>query len=265
MNTRRVIGLIATVPFYSLPLLADTSVHYSQGGGNQPSAVYVTDNKLRVDHGSGGNWMLFDRTANAIYMVEPAEQRYTVIDQATIEQLGGVMASANRQMEEVLKNLPPEQRAQMRAMMKQQMQGMLNQQGASFETRATGRSDRVAGMSCDIVETWQGEQKHSELCVADAGAIDMSAGEQQTLRELGTFAESMVNSIQRQAGDLFPEGMIDLSSMEQLTKGVPLRVVEFQGGSRTEVERISHDRVSAELLSVPAGYQRQQLDPQSAR
>ena len=265
MNTRRVIGLIATIPFYSLPLLADTSVHYSQSGGDQPSAVHITDGKLRVNHGDSGDWMLFDRKANAIYMVEPAKERYTVIDQATIDRLGGAMASANRQMEEALKNLPPEQRAQMRAMMKQQMQGMMNQQGASFETRVTGRSDNVAGKPCDIIETWQGEQKHSELCVADPGAIDLSAGEQQTLRDLGSFAESMVNSIKSQAGDLFPEGMIDMSSMEQLTKGVPLRVIDFQGGGRTEVERVSHDSIGDDLLSVPAGYQRQQIDPQIAR
>ena len=262
MNTHRVIGLIATIPFYSLPLFADTSIHYNQDGGNQPSAVYVTDSKLRVDHGNNGDWMLFDRNANAVYMVDPAKQRYTVIDQATVDRLGGAMASANRQMEEALKNMPPEQRARMRAMMKQQMQKMMNQQGASFETRTTGRSDNVAGMSCDIVETWQGEQKRSELCVADSSAIDLSAGEQQTMRALGNFGESMLNSIQSQAGDLFPEGMIDISSMQQLTRGVPLRVVDFQGGGRSEVERVSHDGIGDELLSVPAGYERQQIDPQ---
>ncbi len=243
---------------------ATTMVYDSDGNSDGPGTVYLTDNAMRMGAGDG-NWVLFDRSANTMFIVDDQAQEYFVIDDAQIQALGETLGNVNKQIEEALAALPPGQRAQARAMMESMMPGGGAPASSApkdiVDVGFTGRSDKVAGIQCEIVETRINNELESELCIADSDDLNISRGEKATIAAMGDFAENMLNTMQEHAGSLFPSNFSSGSIIEVLDNGIPIRMIDKSNNDVSQLESISHDAISIELTSVPANYDRKPFGP----
>ena len=91
--------------------------------GSEPrtNQVQIESKRMRAESsGAAGEKMivLFDGTTQVMRLVDNEKKTYTEMTKEDVDALGGQMSAMMAQMEQQLKNLPPEQRAQVEAMMK---------------------------------------------------------------------------------------------------------------------------------------------------
>lgn len=261
MRSKILLSLISTV-LCSAAATATTLVFDTDANSDQPEAIYLTDGKLRMG-APGDDWMLFDRASNTMFIVNDQQQEYYVMDEAQMQALGQTLGDVNKQIEEALRQVPESQRAQMRAMMENMLPGGggAGQAEELVDVNFTGRNDRVAGISCEIVETRINGQPESELCIADPGALDLSSGELATVRAMGDFAEQMLNTMKEHAGNLIPDNFSAGSVVKVLDNGVPIRLVDKDSNDVSQLESVDNGDVDTELLRIPAEYQRKSFGP----
>ena len=80
--------------------------------------------------------MIFRGGVPEMIMVDHKEKRYYVMDESTIREMGNQMSDIERQMQEALKDVPPEQRPMIEQMMKSRMpKGMPGAVEADFSAK----------------------------------------------------------------------------------------------------------------------------------
>ena len=249
----------------STALFADTrlSIRHTEPG-KQPriQTFMVTSGKVRMEQGTDeddDSLMLYHQADNAFYAIQPSEKSYMKFDP---EKAGAMMDQASQmqqqmmaQLQERLKEMPEEQRQQMMKMMNRSGQTMpglppLPEEPVRYEPR--GGSDSIGGFVCKWVEAYQVERKVRELCLADASAMGMPAGDRDTMMAM----QSSMKALTKRLGSagMFQDNMPD---------GFPVHVRHFgsngQVTSEQQVQGVSHDKLDASLFEVPAGYQKSEL------
>ncbi|GAB4121073.1 MAG: hypothetical protein Tsb0027_17000 [Wenzhouxiangellaceae bacterium] len=259
--TRRSGLLMLAAVCCSSASLADTTLTFSSEGDSLPQTIAIGSGKLRIDSAGESSWMLYDLSQNAMYMVDDAEQQYYRIDQSQIEQLGQTLGDLTSQLDSALANLPPEQRAAAKAMMKDMMPANKDKSDAPMiDVRATGKSDKVADIACSVHETWVADQRKNEVCVADSDALNLSREDERTMQGMADLMQELVDEVQKSVGDLLPENIAGDGLAQLMANGMPVRVHDYENGSSAELSAVSHDDIAASRLSVPEGYQAQSMD-----
>lgn len=261
---KRLLLCVFTVCLFNTVASATTIVFNTSNSDDGKGEVYLTDNAIRMSS-DDSNWMLFDRSSNTMFFVDDAQREYYVIDEAQIESLGQTLGNVNKQIEEALAALPEAQRAQARAMMQSMIPGG-GSSGSSpskdvIDINHTGRNDTIAGVRCEIVETLINNELEGELCVAETDDLKISSGEMATMRAMGDFAQNMLDTMREHIGSFLPEEFSAGPMIEVLDLGVPIRMVNKDSNDVSELESVSHDDISADLVRVPADYQRKPFGP----
>ena len=112
--------------------------------------------------------MIFDGTAQVMRTIDDEAKTYTEMTKADVERLARQMAGAMAQMQEQMKNMPPEARTHMEAMM--QGRGMPAAPRAPTEYKKVG-TDKVGKWTCDKYEGTRGGEKISELCTVSPATL----------------------------------------------------------------------------------------------
>lgn len=218
---------------------ADATLEFDDG-----SVILVKDGRARI--GDEESFMLYDDSAESILSVDTNEQAYMAMDAATMRDMQAAsMAMIERQMEQALASMPPEQREAYREQMESMMrsQGMAPEaEGPASQVRATGESDEVSGFGCrehEVVSTGDGTVEQ-RLCVASADELGISES------DFATLAAAMQTMIE-------VSGTMHEMDLEKLG-GIPVRTVDTEEGETAHVVEVSTDRVPAERLQVPDGY-----------
>ena len=176
------------------------------------SFMYLTD-------GGRERIVLLDKNRN-----EYREMDKQSIDQAS-QQLQGVMA----QMQEKMKNMPPEQREMMEKMMKGKMGQAAGRGAAPIRTVYTAKgSGSVNGYSCTRYEGVRGTEKVAEVCAAKPSDLRVSASDFQVFEKMKEFSASMqtafLNAVGGGGGNARP------SVFETGYEGFPIEQTTFSGG-----------------------------------
>src|SRR3954464_4080531 len=90
-------------------------------GPAQTHQIEIEAKRMRMEVGGGqrgGQVVIFDGTRDVMMMIDDANKSYTEMTKADADALGSQVSSAMSQMQEAMKNMPPEQRAQIEAAMK---------------------------------------------------------------------------------------------------------------------------------------------------
>jgi len=241
--------------------LADTTLTFASNGDSLPQTIAIGSGKIRIDSSDDSNWMMYDLQQDAMFMVDAAQQQYYRIDQAQIEQLGQSLSDLTSQLDSALANLPPEQRAAAKAMMKDMMPGKKDKSAAALiDIRSTGKRDQVADVSCSLHETWVANERQNEICVADSEALKLTRQDEQTMRGMAELMQQLMNEVQKNIGDLMPDNIAGDGLAQLMSNGMPVRIRDFQNDSTAELASISHDSIADSQLSVPEGYQAQSMD-----
>ncbi len=233
-------------------LVTKTTVDSGAPATNQ---VHMESKRMRAESsGARGEKMVvvFDGTKQVMTLIDNEKKTYTEMTKADVDAIGGQMSSMMSQMEDQLKNLPPEQRAKIEAMMKGRGAGAaVAAPKVQYKKVGTGT---VGKWTCDRYEGYADGQKTSEICTVDPKTLGFSAADFEISRELAAFFKKLMPA---NAAQVFSLGVAE----EQGFSGIPVRSVSTAGGRQTttEVTEVSRQTFPDTIFQVPAGYQKQTM------
>jgi len=202
--------------------------------------------ELPPSDGTGRVDIIFHGDQQELVMVDHGARKYTVLDQATIKQVSGQMSAALAQVQEQLKNLPPEQRAMMEKMMKGRGMMMPAAAPAPTELRRTSEGAKQSGYDAVKYEVLREGTVIRTMWLADWTAVT-GAGEARTVFErMAGFMKEMTAGLPQFLGNM---GQDAFEHMKDLG-GFPVRTTEYDESGRPSTDA---RLVSAESQTIPAG------------
>jgi hypothetical protein len=257
MTTRA--ALVAVMCLAAWPLHGADGVLITEktttGGTTKTHQVQIEKERMRAES-ADGQTVVFDGARQVLWLINEGRKSYSEMTKADVDRMSGQMSDVMAKMQEQLKSLPPEQRAQIEAMMKGRgMPGAGAAQPAKTEYRRTG-PDKVGTWACDKYEGARSGQKVSELCTVDPKVLGFSADDFQVSKQLMEFFRKLVP---QGADRMFAIGTPE----EQGFSGVPVRRIDFdnngQQRSVTEITQFTRQTFPASVFEVPAGYQKEAM------
>ncbi len=137
--------------------------------------------------------MIFDGTAQVMRTIDDDAKTYTEMSKADMDKMSAQMSGAMAQMQEQMKNMPPEARKRMEAAM--QGRGMRHAGGggatAPTEYKKIG-TDKVGKWTCDKYEGTRSGEKVSELCTVAPATLGFTPADFEVTRQMAEFFAKLV-------------------------------------------------------------------------
>jgi len=154
-----------------------------------PMTVYLDDNRMKIVNGK--DTMIFRGDLKRIWAIESDARTYTEMSPDTVQKMGSQLSAAMAQMQARLAQLPPEQRAQIEAMMAQRGGAL----GAPPQKRITyakaGGGKTVGSWRCETYAKMVNGQKEEDLCMAPIGSVGITADDLKVLDSISTMMEPL--------------------------------------------------------------------------
>jgi hypothetical protein len=225
---------------------------HTSGGATNTNEIQIERTRMRAETGGGdrAQVVVFDATAQVVRMINPARKTYTELTKADIDRLGGQVAGARAQMQDQMKNLPPEQRERIEAMMRGR--GVAGAALAKTEYRKSG-TDKVGKWTCDKYDGYRGDQKVSELCTVNPAVLGLTAADFDISKQAAKFFQQLAPQNADQ--------MFSIGGADQGFSGIPVRSIVTVGQNQitTEVTDVSRKTFADGSYAVPAGFQKQEF------
>jgi hypothetical protein len=214
--------------------------------------VRVQDGKVQVTTGRSGSMILKNAT---FYIIDDQRKAYREMDKASMQNTMDQAGAAMKQMQERMKNMPPEQRAQMEKMMGANMPGMAPGKKDVYESKDTGKSDTVDGRKCRVWNLLKNAKLQEEVCVVPFSALPGKEDFQKTFKELAEAFEGLAGAI---------PGAGDQTKARSAINGYPVRVRPYDDagklrGVETVLKTWKEEAIPASTFDVPAGYKKQEM------
>lgn len=242
-----IIALFIASPAYSQGLVMVMSE--TNGGQTKQARMQMDRTHVRTEISDQGQQMAvtYDSGAKVMRIIDTPKRTYTEITEQDMKQMAGMMA----QMQEQMKNLPPEVQKQMAGRMPA-MPGA----GAAPERIAYKRTgaSKVGQWACTAYDGFRGAEKVAEICAAEAG-LELTPADFQVVQQLADMMKSMAP---QQMDQIATYGTIE----NQGFAGFPVRRVTFRNGkpeSTSELTEFRREAIPAETFAVPAGFKKQSM------
>lgn len=205
----------------------------------QKQELLLDTERLRVNTSAARNSILFltDSGRSRMVILNAARNEYRELDEQTANQLSGIMA----QMQAQLQNLPPEQRARMEQMLRGRM-GLSAAGGAAERTVYTAKgSGSVNGFACTKYEGVSGVEKVAELCAAKPADLHLNPADFAVFEKMRQFGSKFLSAM---ANSPIGAGRIDYLTQTGF-EGYPIQQTSFANGQPvTKSELKSIERAS---------------------
>lgn len=227
----------------------------SAGGRESVSTIYAQDGRIRSESQPGDSVMIFKD--DTIHNVNNKDRSYTVLDRESMRKLSEQLNPLLKQMQEQLKNMPPEQRAQVERMMSARMPGL--DTSGTQEIRKTARKDKVAGHACSYVEILRNGERAEEMCVVPTGSLKGSKDLVDAMARMSALAQELIEGLDAP----WLKDMIarQISNYEEIG-GFPILTRQYSSQkpvSESMLKSIRADTVPADAFTIPAGYARKDM------
>jgi hypothetical protein len=234
-----------------------------------PSTLYIDADRLKIVNPD--NIVIFRGDLNRLWAIDPQKRTYTEMTAETLQQMmagaNAQMAAAMAQMQAQLSKLPPEQRAQMEAMMAGRggLGGLAGGRGGApaapqVSFIKAGGSKTVASWTCDLYRKTVNGQQEADLCLARITAVGLSAADFQVFERLSTFMAPLISSPTMPKNDI----MMGWNDMNKAVgfQAAPLDTVTYAGGKpdrQVTVNKMEHTAIPAGTYELPAGLTKQEI------
>src|SRR5262249_22808502 len=183
------------------------------GASTSTSQIQIDANHMRTEmagRGGGQNSMVFDGAKQAMYIIDDSKKTYSEITKDDLDKLAEQMRQAQQQMQSAMANVPPEQRAQIEAMMRGR--GGRGMPGAPTPAakptyKKTG-TDKVGKWTCDKYEGYQGDRKTSEVCTVAPASLGFSESDFAVSKDFAKFFSSL-SGMMPQRQEIFSLGTLE--------------------------------------------------------
>jgi len=232
---------------------ADVRLNFAANGkGSQMSRFEVTNGRMRTDTPDAS--VVVDVEHNEMITIDHDRKQFTRIDGAQMERMAGAVSGAMAQAQAALANLPPEQRAMIEERMGGHMPGAAK---INVRMTATGKHEKVAGYDCEMFSTFVDDEHQSDICLASAEAVGLSASDRQTLQGAFSYFKRMAEKMSAGLGNMsLPFDKIGADR-------VPVKMVEYgsgKAGTVTTLASVDKGALPASDFAPPAGYREHPLD-----
>jgi len=225
----------------------------TSGDRTTTNQIQIEKDRMRAEaSGPAGEKQafIFDGAKQVMWIVNYDRKSYSEITKADVDRLGGQMSAAMAQMQEQLKSMPPEQRAQVERMMAGRMGGAGPGAAPKPEYKKTG-TDRVGKWTCDKYEGTLNNQKTVELCTVDPKALGFTMADFAVSQQLAAFFAKLVPQA---AQNMFQLGRME----EQGFSGIPVRRQSFGARpSTSEITDVTRQNFPDATFAVPSGFEKQ--------
>jgi hypothetical protein len=214
--------------------------------------MYVQDGQGRFVDSGGRTTLIKDGT---MYVIDDSDKTYIAFDKATMEKLAVKINAAMAQMQEQLAKLPPEQRAQMEAMLPNMGGG---DKKWVVEAIDTGKSDKVDGRSCRVWDVKRNGELDDQMCVVPYSSLPGKENFQAMFANFAKVFEEMAKSVPMLSGMMTNE-----FAAQAKVGGFPVRTRGYEngtlGGTEHNVRVWREEAIPASMFDVPAGYKQKQM------
>lgn len=215
--------------------------------------IYVDKNRLRVETGGDDKniVIIFREDKNLFWMVDMSKKEYREMTKDDVKQMKAKMDEGMKQIEEQMKNMPPEQRKMMEKMMPAHM-NIKKIERPVFTKKET--SIMVKKWSCAHYVGEVNGQKKQEVWTTDWSQLGISPDELKVFRDMGQFFSSLAPDMT----DVFRIGDKEWEKNGGFA-GMPVKSINFEEGkisSEFQITEITKKDLSAALFDVPAGFEK---------
>jgi hypothetical protein len=225
------------------------SMKTTTGGATSTNQVQLDANHLRAEmagRGGGQNTVVFDGVKQSMYIIDDGKKTYSEITKEDLDRVAAQIQSA-------MASVPPEQRAQIEAMMRGRGGRGMPAPAAKPTYKKTG-SDKVGKWSCDKYEGYEGERKTSEVCTVAPAALEFAESDLAVMKQFAKFFSGVMPQM---STNVFSIGSLE----DRGFVGVPVRTISYGAdgsvSSATELTDVSHQNVPDSAFAPPAGYAKQ--------
>lgn len=254
--------LVRTLPLLLLTVTAahagtklETVSRDLAGGRTSNISTWAQGGMMRVDAQSNQSSMLFKD--DTIYVISHKDKNYVIMDRASMKRMAEQLNPALQMLQERMKTMTPEQRAQMEKMLGTKIPS--GEAQPQPEIKRTSRNDKIGGHSCTYVEVREASVLTDELCVVPANALKGSAELMNSAKKMQVLVNDMMASMD--APWLKQMAQKQMQNFEALG-GIPVVSRHFVDGkpqNETSLTSISAETVAASLFEIPAGYTKKDM------
>lgn len=213
--------------------------------------IYVEKDRLRVETGGSDENMviIFREDKNLFWMLDTDKKEYREMTKDDIKQMKAKIDEGMKQMQEQLKNLPPEQRKMMEQMMPAHM-NIKKIERPVFTKKET--NIKIKKWNCSHYIGEINGKKTEEVWTADWDQLGIKSDELKVFRGMGEFFSSLAPDM----SDMFNIGDKEFEKNGGFA-GMPVKSIDYEEGkifSEFEIEEISNKDFKTSLFEIPAGF-----------
>jgi hypothetical protein len=238
-------------------VLETTTRDLAGKGGTTNITTWAQNGMMRVETKPNDTVMIFKD--DTIYSVNHKEKSYYAMDRAAMKRMAEQVNPALKALQEQMKNMSPEQRAQMEKMMGGHMPGGMGGAPKKEELKRTSRTGKIAGYSCTYVEMFEDGVLTDEMCVAPSASMKGSEDLIAAAKKMASLMKEMMAGID--APWLTQMADKQTANFEKLG-GIPVFSRHFAGGQpqhETTLTSMRSESAPGSTFELPAGYTKKDM------
>jgi hypothetical protein len=222
--------------------------------------MYVQDGMARIESSLSASITLFK--GETLYVLDTTRKTYMAMDAATLERTMGAMSDVMKKMQERLASMPPEQRAMMENMMKQN--GMPGAGGPAkavvFDAIPLAATERAAGRSCKSWDITRDGAPHSQVCVVPYAGLPGKDDIQALAQRMSALLAKLPENLR---GQYNGNPLQQNNALSAKLNGVPFITRNYRNGvldgKETLVKTWQEQAVATKQFEIPADYVKQEM------
>jgi hypothetical protein len=224
------------------------SMKTTHGESTSTSQIQLDADHMRAEmsgRGGGQSTVVFDGVKQTMYIIDDNKKTYSEITKDDLDR-------AAAQMQGMMANMPPAQRAQIEAAMRGR--GMPGMAAAAKPTYKKTGTATVGKWTCDKYEGYEGDRKTSEVCTVDPKALGLADSDFAVTKQFSKFFSTLMP---QQSSQIFSLGSLE----DRGFVGVPVRSINYGADGSvtgtTELTEVSHQNIPDSTFAPPSGYTKQ--------
>jgi len=242
----------------------ETKIHGALPAQVGRTSIQAQGAFLKLENSGGqrgdANAMVYHGERREMLVVDHQRQTYMLIDRQFVDRMLGQLSQASSQMQGMLENVPPAQRAMMEQMAKQQMSAGQTPAKANVQVLNSGQQATVYGYPCLLMKVTRDGQKVRDVWVTDwrniAGASELT----QSFNGLSTFFQEITSGLPMQSNTPIKENVF---ANLQALGGFPVATREYRADgsllSESALRSATQQSINPAAFEPPTGYRAESM------
>jgi len=225
--------IITLVLVFNFTIVSNSAVQFEMGhkefnpASTAKTNILVEGKTIKMEFQEDGkkvdSTMIFKGETEVMIFVDHQEKKYFSMNKNDIQKFSDHMSQAMAQLEEALKDMSPEEREQMKNLMKDKMPGMGNSDYIEPVIKKSG-SDTVKGYSCTNYDIYKENKLYRKSCVTKWGNIKGGDQIAAAMINMTDFMDEMTKSFSNNSQVKFEKNVFhQLKEM----KGFPVKTIDY--------------------------------------